>query len=211
MTRQRLFQLLWGLSLYGFSMALMLRANLGLDPWDVLHQGLAPKIGLSFGMTVNLLGLVVLLLWIGLRQRPGLGTVLNIAIIGTVVDLSLPLLPVPQGYGVRFAFLVSGIVLNGIAGGAYIGAGLGAGPRDGLMTGIAARTGWPIRIVRTAIELSVLGTGWLMGGTVGLGTVLYALTIGWVVHHTLPYFTLVRVADTAVVAARPQIVTQAPG
>ncbi|WP_420136250.1 YczE/YyaS/YitT family protein [Sphingomonas sp.] len=192
MITRRLIQLSWGLILYGVSMALMLRANLGLDPWDVLHQGLAPRLGLSFGMTVNLVGLVVLLLWIPLRQRPGIGTVLNIIVIGTVVDLSLPFLPAPHGYPLRFAFLIAGIVLNGIAGGAYIGAGLGAGPRDGLMTGLARRTGWPIKLVRTAIELSVLATGWLMGGTVGVGTVLYALTIGWVVHYALPFFTLVR-------------------
>ncbi|KMS51830.1 membrane protein [Novosphingobium barchaimii LL02] len=195
MMTRRLFQLLWGLALYGISMALMLQANLGLDPWDVLHQGLAPRLALSFGMTVNVLGLIVLLLWIPLRQRPGIGTVLNIIVIGTVVDLSLPLLPMPGGYGARFAFLIAGIALNGIAGGAYIGAGLGAGPRDGLMTGIASRTGWPIKIVRTAIELSVLAVGWLMGGTMGVGTVLYALTIGWVVHHALPFFTLDRNAN----------------
>jgi uncharacterized membrane protein YczE len=192
MITRRLVQLLWGLALYGISMALMLRANLGLDPWDVLHQGLAPRIGLSFGMTVNVLGLIVLLLWIPLRQRPGIGTVLNIIVIGTVVDLSLTMLPAPEGFPVRFAFLIAGIVLNGIAGGAYIGAGLGPGPRDGLMTGIAARAGWPIKIVRTAIELSVLAIGWFLGGTVGIGTVLYAVTIGWVVHYALPFFTLDR-------------------
>ncbi|MES2055419.1 MAG: hypothetical protein V4564_05710 [Pseudomonadota bacterium] len=196
MMKQRLFQLLWGLSLYGFAMALMLRANLGLDPWDVLHQGLAPRIGLSFGMTVNAIGLLVLLLWIPLRQRPGIGTVLNILIIGTVVDLSLLVLPTPDGYAARFAFLIAGIGLNGIAGGAYIGAGLGAGPRDGLMTAIAGRTNWPIKIVRTAIELTVLAAGWLMGGTVGIGTVLYAVTIGWVVHYAIPFFTL-RGADAS--------------
>ncbi len=202
MMTRRLVQLLWGLVLYGISMALMLRANLGLDPWDVLHQGLAPRIGLSFGMTVNVLGLIVLLLWIPLRQRPGIGTVLNIIVIGTVVDLSLAMLPAPEGYPLRFAFLVAGIVLNGIAGGAYIGAGLGPGPRDGLMTGIASRAGWPIKIVRTAIELSVLAIGWLLGGTVGLGTVLYALTIGWVVHYALPFFTLDRKDADAAVPAR---------
>lgn len=200
MMKQRLFQLLWGLSLYGFAMALMLRANLGLDPWDVLHQGLAPQIGLSFGMTVNAVGLLVLLLWIPLWQRPGIGTVLNILIIGTVVDLSLLILPTPEGYVARFAFLIAGIVLNGIAGGAYIGAGLGAGPRDGLMTGIASRFGWPIKIVRTAIELTVLAVGWLMGGTVGIGTVLYAVTIGWVVHYALPFFTLTRKEPAAELA-----------
>jgi uncharacterized membrane protein YczE len=190
MINRRLFQLIWGLILYGFSMAMMLRANLGLDPWDVLHQGIAPVLGLSFGMTVNLVGLIVLLLWIPLRQWPGIGTVLNIVIIGTAVDLSLTILPAPLDYPGRFLFLTAGIVLNGIAGGAYIGAGLGPGPRDGLMTGICARTGWPVKIVRTAIELTVLATGWLLGGTVGIGTLLYAASIGWIVHHALPWFQL---------------------
>ncbi len=190
MMTRRFFQLVWGLILYGFSMAMMLRANLGLDPWDVLHQGIAPVLGLSFGMTVNLVGLIVLLLWIPMRQRPGIGTVLNIVVIGTAVDLSLMILPTPLGYPERFFFLTAGIVLNGIAGGAYIGAGLGPGPRDGLMTGICGRTGWPVKIVRTAIELTVLATGWLLGGTVGVGTVLYAASIGWIVHHALPWFQL---------------------
>lgn len=199
----RLIQLVLGLALYGFSMALMLRANLGLDPWDVLHQGIAPILGLSFGMTVNLIGLVVLLLWIPLRQRPGIGTVMNIIVIGTVVDLVLPLLPDPAGFAPRFAMLVAGIVLNGIAGGAYIGAGLGPGPRDGLMTGLCARTGWPVKIVRTAIELAVLATGWMLGGTVGLGTVLYAVTIGWVVHHALPWFRIAPKPAPTVAALSP--------
>lgn len=171
-------------------MAMMLRANLGLDPWDVLHQGIAPTLGLSFGMTVNLIGLVVLLLWIPLRQRPGFGTVLNIVVIGTVVDLSLLILPIPEGYSLSLLFLGLGIVLNGIAGGAYIGAGLGPGPRDGLMTGLCRRTGWSVKIVRTAIEITVLAVGWLLGGTVGVGTVLYAISIGWVVHHALPWFRI---------------------
>jgi uncharacterized membrane protein YczE len=188
---RRLFQLFWGLALYGFAMALMLRANLGLDPWDVLHQGLAPRLGLSFGMTVNLIGALVLLLWWPLRQRPGIGTVCNIVVIGTAVDLSLMLLPDPQGLGWRFSWLVTGIILNGIAGGAYIGAGLGPGPRDGLMTGLCRRTGWPVKRVRTGIELAVLATGWLLGGTLGIGTILYAVTIGWIVHHALPFFTLI--------------------
>lgn len=187
---RRLFQLFWGLGLYGFAMALMLRANLGLDPWDVLHQGLAPRLGLSFGMTVNLIGAVVLLLWWPLRQRPSIGTVCNILAIGTAVDLSLMILPSPEGYAMRFAWLVAGIVLNGIAGGAYIGAGLGPGPRDGLMTGFCRRTGLPVKWVRTGIEIAVLAIGWLLGGTVGLGTLLYAMTIGWIVHHALPFFTI---------------------
>lgn len=190
MMPRRLFQLFWGLNLYGFAMAVMLRANLGLDPWDVLHQGLASRLSLSFGMTVNLVGAAVLLLWWPLRQRPGLGTLCNIAVIGTAVDLSLMILPTPDGYAMRCIWLASGIVLNGIAGGAYIGAGLGPGPRDGLMTGFCRRTGWPVKWVRTSIEIGVLAIGWLMGGTVGLGTLLYAATIGWIVHHALPFFTI---------------------
>jgi len=186
----RLVQLLGGLSLYGISMAMMVRANLGLDPWDVLHQGLAPRLGLSFGLTVNLVGLVVLALWLPLRQRPGLGTVLNILVIGTVTDVALALIPAPEDYAARFALLGFGILLNGIAGGAYIGAGLGPGPRDGLMTGFCRRTGLPVKLVRTAIELTVLAAGWMLGGTIGLGTLLYAVSIGWVVHHALPVFTL---------------------
>ncbi len=190
MMTRRLVQLMLGLSLYGFSMALLVRADLGLDPWDVLHQGVAPLLGLSFGMTVNLVGLIVLLLWIPLRQRPGIGIILNIATIGTVADLSISLLPHVDGYAARMAMMMAGIALNGIATGAYIGAGLGSGPRDGLMTGLCARTGWPVKIVRTAIEIAVLATGWMLGGTVGIGTVLYAASIGWIVHHSLPFFTI---------------------
>lgn len=183
-------------------MAMMVRANLGLDPWDVLHQGLAPKIGLSFGLTVNLVGLVVLLLWALLRQRPGVGTVLNILVIGTVTNMALAVIPPPphEAYVVRFALLGFGILLNGIAGGAYIGAGLGPGPRDGLMTGLCRRTGWPVKVVRTAIELTALAVGWMLGGTVGFGTLLYAVSIGWVVHHALPVFTLDKAPQQSVAA-----------
>jgi len=186
----RLVQLLGGLSLYGISMAMLVRANLGLDPWDVLHQGLAPRMDLSFGQTVNLVGLVVLVLWWPLRQRPGLGTVLNIVVIGTVTDIALALMPAPEAHAPRIALLGFGIVLNGVAGGAYIGAGLGPGPRDGLMTGLCQRLRLPIKLVRTAIELAALGIGWMLGGTVGFGTILYAISIGWVVHHALPFFTI---------------------
>lgn len=196
----RLAQLMGGLVLYGVSMAMMVRASLGLDPWDVLHQGLAPKLGLSFGLTVNLVGLVVLLLWLPLRQRPGIGTVLNIIVIGTVTDIALSLIPTPEAWAAKVAMLALGIVLNGIAGGAYIGAGLGPGPRDGLMTGFCARTGLPVKRVRTVIEVAVLAIGWLLGGTVGFGTVLYAVTIGWVVHHALPLFDLDRVRRTPAIA-----------
>lgn len=186
----RLAQLLAGLSLYGISMAMMVRANLGLDPWDVLHQGIALRIGLRFGLTINLVGLVVLLLWLPLRQWPGLGTVLNILVIGTVTDFALELIPSPEGYASRGALLGFGILFNGIASGAYIGAGLGPGPRDGLMTGLCRRTGLPVKMVRTAIELTVLAVGWMLGGKVGVGTLLYAASIGWVIHQALPIFTL---------------------
>ncbi len=169
-------------------MAMMVRANLGLDPWDVLHQGLSPRIGLSFGETVNVVGLAVLLLWWPLRQRPGVGTVLNILVIGTVTDITLALLPTPKAYAAQIALLGFGVLFNGIASGAYIGAGLGPGPRDGLMTGFCQRLRLPIKRVRTAIELVVLGVGWMLGGTVGFGTVLYAISIGWLIHPALPFF-----------------------
>jgi uncharacterized membrane protein YczE len=191
---RRTAQLLAGLVLYGATAAMMVLAGLGLDPWDVLHQGLAPRIGLSFGLTVNLVGLIVLLLWALLRQRPGVGTVLNILVIGTVTDLALAVIPPPQGYPLRFALLGFGILLNGVASGAYIGAGLGPGPRDGLMTGLCRRTALPVKYVRTAIELTALGVGWMLGGTVGFGTLLYAVCIGWVIHHALPAFAFDKAA-----------------
>lgn len=187
---RRLVQLFIGLGLYGFSMALMIRANLGLDPWDVLHQGLSHRTPLSFGLIVCAVGAAVLLLWIPLRQRPGIGTVANVVVIGLAADASLALLPDFQGLPFRGVMLAASIVLNGIAGGLYIGAGLGPGPRDGLMTGLVRRTGWPIRRVRTGIEIVVLASGWLLGGTVGLGTVAYALTIGPLVQLFLPMFTI---------------------
>lgn len=187
MTR-RLTQLFAGLTLYGASLALMLRAALGLDPWDVFHQGLSTHIGLSFGMLVNAVGALVLLAWIPLRQRPGIGTIANVLTIGTAVDLTLLVLPAPEGLAARAALLAAGVVLNGVAGALYIGAGLGPGPRDGLMTGIVRRTGWSIRRVRTGIEVVVLATGWLMGGTLGVGTVLYAFAIGPLVQFFLPLF-----------------------
>lgn len=188
----RLIPAFLGLFLYGFAMALMIRANLRLAPWDVLHQGLAPCLGLPFGMTVNAIGAFILLFWWPLRQRPGIGTVANIIVIGTAVDLSLAILPMPEGYAIGAPWLVGGIVLNGIAGGTYIGAELGPGPRDGLMTGLCRRTGWPVKWVRTGIEIAVLTMGWVTGGTVGIGTLLYAVSIGWVVHHALPFFRIGR-------------------
>lgn len=189
MTR-RLAQLHVGLLLYGISLALMLRAQLGLDPWDVLHEGLASRLPLTFGQVVIVIGALVLLAWIPLRQRPGLGTISNVFVIGLAVDAALAVLPTPDPMAWRIAFLLSGVVLNGVATAAYIGARLGPGPRDGVMTGLVARTGRSVRLVRTSIELSVLASGWLLGGTVGVGTVLYAISIGPLVHVLLPRLTV---------------------
>ncbi len=181
----RLIQLLIGLVGFGVSLALLVRSDLGLDPWDVFHQGLAVRSGIPIGTCTILVGAIVLLLWIPLRQRPGIGTVANVILVGLSLDATLAVLPAPTELSARWGFLVSGIVLNGIATGAYIGAALGPGPRDGLMVGFANR-GYSVRMVRTVIEVTVLGTGWLMGGTVGIGTVLFAVTIGPIVHATIP-------------------------
>ncbi len=185
MTR-RLSQLFAGLLLYGFSMALLIEAGLGLDPWDVLHQGIAERTGLTIGTVVIAVGVLVLLLWIPLRQKPGVGTIANALLIGLAADASIWLLPAPEPLAVRIVFMVSGVVLNAVATAAYIGARLGPGPRDGLMTGLVRRTGRSVRLVRTSIEVVVLATGWLLGGTVGAGTVVYALSIGPLVHLLLP-------------------------
>ena len=182
---RRLSQLYGGLTLYGFSDALLLLAGLGVDPWDVFHQGLSRRFGLGVGTWVNIVGAAVLLLWLPLRQRPGLGTVSNVLVIGSVIDLTMATVPAPHTLWVRVALLVTGIGLNGFATGAYIGAGLGPGPRDGLMTGFAAR-GHSIRAVRTTMEVTVLAVGWLLGGTVGIGTAAYALAIGPLAHVFIP-------------------------
>lgn len=166
-----------GLVLCGVAFAGIVQADLGLDPWNVLHDGLADRLGLPIGLVTTLLGFVVLLGWIPLRERIGIGTVLNALIIGTVVDLMLPLLPEGDGLVTRWALLGGGLLLIGPAIGLYIGARLGPGPRDGIMTGVAAR-GPSIRLVRTGIELVALAAGWLLGGTVGIGTVLFAITVG---------------------------------
>lgn len=170
--------LLVGLAGYGFSMAVMIRAGLGLDPWDVFHQGLAGRTGLSFGLVTALVGLAVLLAWIPLRNRPGIGTLANVVVIAVTVDAGLALLPAPSELPVRIAMMLGAVVLNAISTVLYIGAGLGPGPRDGLMTGLVARTGLSVRLVRTSIEVTVLSIGWLLGGTVGVGTVVYAFGIG---------------------------------
>jgi uncharacterized membrane protein YczE len=184
-------QLFAGLVLYGVSMAIMIRSGLGLSPWDVFHQGLSKVTGISFGWVVILLGIPILLLWIPLRQRPGFGTLANLVVIGFVVDFALAVLPDGHFLPARIGYLVAGILMNGLATGLYIGSRFGPGPRDGLMTGIAGR--FPrlsIRLVRTSIEVFVLAVGFLLGGTVGVGTVAYALAIGPLVHFFLPLCTV---------------------
>lgn len=184
---RRVTQLYVGLVLFGISAALLVIAGLGLGPWDVLHQGLARHIGLAIGTWSVIIGAVVLLLWIPLREKPGLGTVSNVLVIGLTMNVVLAAVPMIEGYPARITGLIVGVVLNGIATGCYIGAGLGSGPRDGLMTGIAAR-GYSIRLVRTSIEIIVLGAGWLLGGTVGVGTIVYAVCIGPLAHIFIPIF-----------------------
>lgn len=193
---RRLVQLYAGLVLYGASDAMMVHAGLGLGPWDALHQGLSRQTGLGIGTWVIIVGVVVLLAWIPLRQRPGFGTVSNVIVIGLVLDATLALLGEVDGLAARSALLVSGVVLNGVATGAYIGAGLGPGPRDGLMTGLALR-GLSVRTARTGIELTVLVMGALLGGTIGVGTVLYALAIGPLAQRFLPPFDVAARAATA--------------
>lgn len=185
---RRLTQLYAGLLVYGFSTALMVRSNLGLNPWDVFHQGVGNYTSLRFGAVVIITGAVVMMLWIPLRQRPGIGTISNLIVIGLAADLALWLIPNISSLPLRAAMLTAGIILNGLATSAYIGVGLGPGPRDGLMTGLAARSGWSIRTVRSGIEIAVLALGWLLGGIVGIGTILYAVTVGPVVQRSLPFF-----------------------
>lgn len=185
---RRLFQLYFGLGLYGVSAAMFVTANLGADPWNVFHLGVARLFSLNIGLVMILVGALVLLFWIPLRQRPGLGTISNVIVIGLAADATLALMPPVSGLPLQVTLLVSAVVLNAMATGMYIGAGFGSGPRDGLMTGINARTGWSVRTVRTAIELTVLLAGWAMGGTLGVGTVLYALAIGPLIQFFMPWF-----------------------
>jgi uncharacterized membrane protein YczE len=186
---RRLIQLYVGLVLYGLSAAMLLLADLGLDPWDVLHQGLSRQFGLGVGTWSIIVGALVLALWIPLRQRPGLGTLSNVVLVGLTMDVVLAVTPAPHDLVARTGLMVGGVVLCGFATGAYIGAGLGPGPRDGLMTGLAAR-GYSIRLVRTGIELAVLTVGWLLGGTIGIGTIAYALAIGPLAHLFIPLLAI---------------------
>jgi uncharacterized membrane protein YczE len=193
---RRLAQLYAGLVLYGVSAGLLLLAGLGVDPWDVLHQGLSRRLGLGVGTWAIIVGACVLALWIPLRQRPGFGTLSNVIVVGLAINATLAVGPTPHRLGLRVLELVGGVVLNGVATGAYIGAGLGPGPRDGLMTGFAAR-GHSIRVVRTCLELTALGTGWLLGGTVGVGTVVYAVSIGPLAHVFIPLLAIDGAAEAA--------------
>jgi uncharacterized membrane protein YczE len=190
---RRLVNLYLGLVLFGVSCAMIVASGLGLGPWYVFHQGLSEWIGISLGWVVIGVGLAVLLLWIPLRQRPGLGTISNAIVVGLVIDATLTFLSQPGSMAARAGLLVGGVLFNGVATGLYIGAGLGPGPRDGLMTGLAAR-GHSIRIVRTALELTVLVIGWILGGTVGVGTLLYAVSIGPLAHFFIPRLTVARSA-----------------
>lgn len=191
---RRIVHLVIGLVLYGFTMALMVRSGLGLDPWDVFHQGLTRHVPLTFGQVVIVVGAVLLLLWIPLRQAPGLGTVLNVVIIGLAADAGLALVATPDELWMRIGLLLAGVFGNGLAGALYIGAHLGPGPRDGLWLGLVRRTGRSVRFWRTTIELTVLVVGFVLGGTVGVGTVLYALAIGPTVQFFLP-LTQVRLRE----------------
>jgi uncharacterized membrane protein YczE len=177
--------LLIGLACYGLSMAMMVRAGLGLDPWDVFHQGLTRHTPMTIGMASAVVGVVVLLAWIPLRNKPGIGTVANVVVIAISVDAALAVLSAPESVPARIALMVAAVALNAVATVLYVGAGLGPGPRDGLMTGLVARTGLSVRLVRTAIEATVLTAGWLLGGSVGVGTVIYAFGIGPMVQLVL--------------------------
>ena len=185
---KRIIELLIGLTLYAFGIALMVQATLGVSPWDVLTQGLSRITGISFGFMITIISLLVLLLWIPLRQKPGIGTLLNGVIVGPIADIFIRILPQPGELWLQIVFMAGGIVIVGIATGIYIGVHMGPGPRDGLMTGISRRFGWPIWIVRTGIEGTVLLSGWLLGGTFGVGTVAFVLCIGPICQFTLPFF-----------------------
>ncbi|MEU1329630.1 hypothetical protein [Streptomyces sp. NPDC005865] len=199
---RRLPQLLLGLALYGFSLSMLVRAALGVNPWSVLYEGLAHRTPLGFGTISAVLGVLVLLLWIPLKQRPTFGTFANIAVLAVSSDLGLLALPDDLGLPARIGLLAGGVVLNGLSVAVYVGARFGPGPRDGLMTGAAALTGHSLRRVRTVIELTVLAAGWLLGGTVGAGTMVYAVAVGTVTQYFLPWSVYRRPRDAPRVSAR---------
>ncbi|WP_309070172.1 membrane protein YczE [Arthrobacter sp.] len=183
---RRIAQLIVGVFFYGISIAMMVRAGIGVSPWDVLGQGVSVQSGIPFGITTALIGLAVLLLWIPIRQKPGVGTVINAVFVGASAEIGLAFIPEQTVLWLQILLFSGGLVLLAVATGLYIGARMGPGPRDGLMTGIHQKWGWPIWAVRTSIEVTVLVTGWILGGTVGVGTVAFALLIGPMVNVTLP-------------------------
>ena len=187
---RRLPQLYVGLFLYGVSLAMMVRGALGLAPWDVLHSGFVRHVPMSLGLAVVLFSFVVLLLWIPLREVPGLGTISNAFVVGLSADATLTVLERPDAMLARVGLMVGGVVLCGFASALYIGAQLGRGPRDGLMTGLSRRTGWSLRLVRTGLEVAVVVIGLLLGGVLGVGTVAYALAIGPLTQLMLPWLTV---------------------
>ena len=199
----RMVQLQLGLVLYGLSDGMILMSGLGANPWDVFHQGLAKHIGLQVGTTVILVGAAVMLLWIPIRQKPGFGTLSNVIVVGLAMDGAMAWTPTPHAGWLRWGEMLAGIVLNGVATGAYIGAGMGPGPRDGVMTGYAAR-GHSIRVVRTSMEIAVLAVGWLLGGTVGIGTAAYALLIGPLAHRFIPLLAIKTKEEAAERKARTE-------
>jgi uncharacterized membrane protein YczE len=208
----RLVRLVAGLVLCGAGIALMVRADLGLAPWSVLDQGLAERTGLPIGTLSIITGAIVLTMWVPLRQRPGIGTVANVILIGLTIDAVLAVLDAPGSMAGRVAFMVLGVAMWGPGSGFYIGAGLGPGPRDGLMTGLHAKGVGSIRVVRTALEVTVLTVGWLLGGSVGIGTVLFALTIGPNVQYFLRLLGLApRHTTEATEAAPVEVEEPAPG
>lgn len=199
---RRIIQLLSGLLLYGAGCALTVEAGLGVDPWTVLAQGISVHTGIGIGWVTNILGFLVLLLWIPLRQRPGVGTIANILLVGTSMQVVLWIVPPISGVWAQIGVLLGGILLVAVASGLYIGARFGPGPRDGLMTGLHARLGWPIWGCRALVEVSVLAIGWLLGGTVGIGTVLFAVLIGPLVHAALPLLDTARAPKARMPAER---------
>ncbi len=184
----RLPGLLVGLMLFGAAIAVMAQAGLGLGPWEAFHQGISRQTGVPLGTVSILVGIPVLALWWPIGVRPGIGTLLNIALVGTTTNLTLPLVPAPSALPVRLAMMLAGVIGIGVASGIYLAADLGAGPRDGLMTGLHHRFGWPIFAVRTSIEMTVLAVGWFLGGTVGIGTLVFAFGIGPIVQWALGVF-----------------------
>ncbi len=185
---RRWFQLLSGLFLFGFAAAMMLRANLGVDPWTVFAEGFHVTWGFPLGWVVVVSGLAVLLIWIPLRQKPGIGTVLNALLVGPSMEVGLALIETPSSLELKIILFFAGLLMMGIASGLYIGARFGPGPRDGLMVGFHDRFGYPMWLVRTIVEATVLLVGWLLGGSFGVGTVIFALTIGPIAQRSIRVF-----------------------